>query len=51
MGWMTAEKDPWIIPEYLCVIAHTPILPPRMEHLLTRLDRRLFDAGLVGRVK
>src|ERR1019366_5434755 len=26
MGWMTAEDDPWAIPEYLCTIAHSAVL-------------------------
>src|SRR5215475_12125699 len=26
MGWMTSEADVWAIPEYLCTIAHTPLL-------------------------
>jgi hypothetical protein len=50
MGWMTAEKDPWLIPEYLCQISHRPLLPPRLVTRLGRVDDRLFRAGLVGRV-
>ena len=48
LGWMTAEQDPWVIPEYLCTIAHTPILTPRVVKRLTRVDDRLFAAGLVA---
>jgi hypothetical protein len=48
---MTAEKDPWEIPEYLCTIAHTALVPPRIVKRLSRVDDRLFAAGLVGRVK
>jgi hypothetical protein len=51
IGWMTAEEELWPIPEYLTVIAHTPLLPPAMERSLTRMDRRLFAAGMVGSVK
>ena len=47
LGWMTAEEDPWAIPEYLCTIAHSPILPRRMVKRLSRVDDRLFAAGLV----
>ena len=46
--WMTAEEDPWAIPEYLCTVAHTPLLAPRAVKRLTRVDARLFAAGLVG---
>jgi hypothetical protein len=48
-GWMTAEEDVWAIPEYLCTIAHTPLLHPRLVPELGRVDERLFAAGLVGR--
>ena len=49
IGWMTAEEDPWAVPEYLCTIAHTPVLTPRLVARLGRVDDRLFAAGLVGR--
>lgn len=49
IGWMTAEEDVWTIPEYLCNIRHTPVLPPRLTRHLGRVDERLFSAGLVGR--
>ena len=51
IGWMTAEEELWPIPEYLTVIAHTPLLRPRMERILTRMDRRLYAAGMLGAVK
>jgi hypothetical protein len=47
--WMTAEDDVWMVPEYLCGIAHTPLLPPGVEARLGRVDARLFAAGKVGR--
>ncbi len=50
MGWMTAEDDPWAIPEHLCGIAHRQLLPARLVPELGRVDERLFRAGLVGRV-
>jgi len=50
LGWMTAEEDPWTIPEYLCSIAHTPLLPDWLVPRLSHADDRLFAAGLVGRV-
>ena len=47
--WMTAEGDIWEVPEYLCEIRHTPLLPARLVPLLRRVDDRLFAAGLLGR--
>jgi hypothetical protein len=48
IGWMTAERDLWEIPEYLCGIAHTSLVDREMERRLSRMDRRLFAAGLLG---
>jgi len=50
IAWMTAEQDPWAVPEYLCTVSHRPLLPPLLEKKLSRVDDRLFRAGLVGRV-
>jgi hypothetical protein len=47
--WMTAEDDVWAVPEYLCTIAHRPVLPPPLIPRLGRVDDRLYAAGLVGR--
>ncbi len=47
--WMTSEEDLWEIPEYLAGIRHTRLLPARVETRLSPVDRRMFDAGLVGR--
>jgi hypothetical protein len=47
--WMTAEKDVWDIPEYLYTISHTPLLTPSQIRRLSRVDDRLFAAGLAGR--
>jgi len=47
--WMTAEEDVWAIPEYLTTIRHSPVLPPRGVKHLSRVDDRLFAAGLLGR--
>jgi hypothetical protein len=46
--WMTAEEDPWAIPEYLCTISHTPLTPSGIVRRFSRVDDRLFAAGLVG---
>jgi len=48
--WMASEEDVWYIPEHLCVVAHTPVVSSRQIRRLSRMDQRLFDAGLVGRV-
>jgi hypothetical protein len=50
MGWMTAERDVWEIPNHLCDIAHTRILTPSMERGLAKMDCRLFKAGRLGGV-
>jgi hypothetical protein len=47
-GWFIAETDLWFIPEHLVEISHTPLLTPAMERMLSRVDRRALDAGLVG---
>ena len=49
IAWMTAEEDVWPVPEYLCTIRHTPLMPPPVERNLGRVDARLFNAGLYGR--
>ena len=48
--WMTSEDDVWPIPDHLCGIPHTPLLPPDIVRTLGPVDDRLFAAGLVGRV-
>jgi len=50
-GWMTAEEDIWYVPEYLCEISHTPLLNRRQIRNLSRMDRRLFEAGQWGSVR
>jgi len=49
IDWITTEKEPWAIPEYLCTVSHTPVVPAPMIRQMTRVDSRLFAAGLVGR--
>ena len=49
LAWMTTEKDLWEIPEYLADIPHRRLLPRPIERQLSPVDRRMFDAGLVGR--
>ncbi len=50
MGWTTAEEDVWAVPQYLCEIAHTPLLTGTQLRGLARVDDRLFKAGLAGRM-
>jgi len=49
--WMTSEEDVWPIPEYLCGIPHRPLLEPRLATRLSRVDDRLYAAGLLGSAK
>ncbi len=48
MGWITAERDVWEIPNHLCEINHTRMMTPAMERSLSRMDDRLYEAGCVG---
>jgi hypothetical protein len=48
--WMTADHELWEIPYYLMDLPHFRLLPPALERRLTRMDDRLFQAGLVGAV-
>ncbi|MFB3813864.1 MAG: hypothetical protein ACE14L_07105 [Terriglobales bacterium] len=48
---MTTEENLWFVPEYLCHIAHTPLLTDQQEARLSRLDKRSHAAGLVGHSK
>jgi hypothetical protein len=50
IGWMTTEENVWAVPEYLCTISHTPVMPARLIPHLRRVDARLFASGLLGRV-
>jgi len=46
IGWTSREDHVWEIPNYLCDIRHTAILPARVR--LARMDRRLYAAGRLG---
>lgn len=48
-GWETAEEDLWDVSTYLATRRFTPILTRNQIRALTPMDRRLYDAGLVGR--
>ncbi len=45
---MTAEDDLWWIPEDLLGVPHARLLAGGMIRILSRVDRRSLDAGLVG---
>ena len=49
-GWETAEESLWDVSAYLASRRFTPILTRVQIRALTPMDRRLYDAGLVGRV-
>jgi hypothetical protein len=51
IDWMTAEEDVWAIPEYLCEIAHRPLLRAPVAAKLGHVDDRLFRAGRLGLVE
>ena len=47
---MTAEEDLWWLNDYLLTIPHRSVLTREMEQSLSRVDRRLYEAGKVGMV-
>ena len=49
-GWETAEENLWDVSAYLATRRFTPLLTRAQVRALTSMDRRLYDAGLVGRV-
>lgn len=48
-GWMTAEDDLWDIPHYLVDVRHFTLVTKAQVERLGTVDRRMFEAGLVGR--
>jgi hypothetical protein len=48
--WMTTEEDVWAVPERLCVLPHRQLLDAAQIRGLSRMDRRLYDAGRFGAV-
>jgi hypothetical protein len=50
IDWMTAEEELWVITDYLYRIPHRPVLTPEQERKRRRVDRRMFEAGLVGNI-
>ena len=50
IGWMTAEEELWAINDYLCEIPHRNLLTPGQVRKRRWVDRRLYEAGLVGMI-
>jgi hypothetical protein len=48
INWMTAEEDLWPVIDWLTVARHTALLPQRVANRLPRVDRRSFQAGVLG---
>jgi hypothetical protein len=46
--WETAEEDLWDVSNWVATRRFTPLLLPGQARRLPRMDRRLFEAGLVG---
>src|SRR5215470_15003100 len=51
INWMTTEEDLWELCEYFCDTPHSRVMPPQAERKRRRMDRRLYEAGMVGAVK
>ena len=49
LHWMTSEEDVWEIPNHLVRIPHTDVAAKSAVRAYSRVDRRLFEAGLVGK--
>jgi len=49
MSWMTAEEDLWLISDHLARIPHVPLLQNGAGRHLSKVDDRMFAAGLAGR--
>jgi len=48
-NWMTTDKEVWFIVDHLFEIRHYSLLTKAQEKRVHRVDRRLFEAGCVGR--
>jgi hypothetical protein len=51
INWMTAEEDLWPVIDWLTVAKHTPLVSRRVANRLPRVDRRSFQAGVLGAPK
>jgi hypothetical protein len=48
LHWMTSEANVWCVAELLIAARHYPLVPEKIARTLPRVDRRLFQAGLLG---
>lgn len=48
INWMTTEEELWEIGEHFYTVPHSRVLTTELERKRRMLDRRLFEAGLVG---
>jgi len=51
ISWMTAEEDLWPVIDWLTEAGHTSLVPRRVANRLPRVDRRSFQAGVLGAPK
>ena len=51
INWMTAEEDLWPVIDWLTEAGHTSLLARRVANRLPRVDRRSFQAGVLGAPK
>jgi hypothetical protein len=50
-GWQTSEENLWWIAEHLVTVRHFSLITTKQVARLASVDRRMWDAGLVGSVK
>lgn len=48
IGWMTAEEDLWPVVEFLARAKHTRLIARAVAARLPRVDRRSYQAGVLG---
>jgi succinate dehydrogenase flavin-adding protein (antitoxin of CptAB toxin-antitoxin module) len=48
LDWMTTEQDLEVIGDYLTGMRHFPILNENMIKSLRKMDKRLYEAGMLG---
>jgi hypothetical protein len=48
ISWMASEEDLWPIVEHLAAIPHRSLVAPAVARRLPKLDKRTYDAGLLG---
>ena len=51
INWMTAEEDLWPVIDWLTEAGHTSLLARKVAKRLPRVDRRSFQAGVLGAPK